>query len=110
KTIMQKIKAAQSERDHLSMLFTEYINDVMVNQNTYSTQSCKDFLWSLVAKLISEFKAQDKYKLFKSAPRINEEGFKKILACYKSEKSRLETIFRQDMHKTEHYVASERGA
>ncbi|CAG8694413.1 6068_t:CDS:1, partial [Cetraspora pellucida] len=62
------------------------------------------------AKLISEFKAQDKHELFKGAPKINEKGFKKILACYDSEKSRLEAILRQDVHKTERYVASERGA
>ncbi|CAG8777010.1 12823_t:CDS:1, partial [Cetraspora pellucida] len=39
-------------------------------------------------------------------PRINEEGFKKILACYESEKSHLEAILGQDMYKTEQHVAS----
>ncbi|CAG8727690.1 16667_t:CDS:1, partial [Cetraspora pellucida] len=52
---------------------------------------------------------QDKYELFKGVSRINEKGFKKILAYYESGKSRLKAILRQDMHKTERYVASEHG-
>ncbi|CAG8666759.1 1339_t:CDS:2 [Cetraspora pellucida] len=75
KTIIQKIKAAQCERNYPSMLFAEYTDDVVVNQNAHSIQS--------------------------SMLRINEEGFKKILACYESEKSCLEAILRQDMCKTE---------
>ncbi|CAG8603827.1 20860_t:CDS:2 [Cetraspora pellucida] len=109
-TIMQKIKAAQCERDHLSMLLAKYTDDVIVNQNAYSIQFCKDSLWSLVAKLISKFKAQDKHELFKGVSRINEEGFKKILACYESGKSCLKAILRQNMCKTEQYVVSECSA
>ncbi|CAG8724070.1 1483_t:CDS:2, partial [Cetraspora pellucida] len=69
-TIMQKIKAVQCERD-------------------YS-------LWSLVTKLISEFKVQDKYELFKDMPKINKKDFKKIFACYELGKLHLEAILKQD--------------
>ncbi|CAG8501848.1 3803_t:CDS:2, partial [Scutellospora calospora] len=102
--------AAQSKRESLLMLLAEYTNDVVINQNAHSIQSCKDSLWSLVTKLVELFKNQDlaKYDLFKGALGINEEGIKKILVCYKSGKLCLEAIFRQDMYKIKPCITSGR--
>ncbi|CAG8687790.1 470_t:CDS:2, partial [Ambispora gerdemannii] len=83
-TVMLKIKAAQSERDHLSMLLVEYIDDIVASQNAHVIKSCKDSLWSLVAKLSSAFGEPNPatHYLFRNAPEISENGIKNILSFY----------------------------
>ena len=75
-TMMSKIKAVQSERERLSMLFAEYIDDNVVKQDTSAINSRKDSLWSLVEKLSSAFNHPDPlfHDLFKDVPEINEKG------------------------------------
>ncbi|CAG8671288.1 11789_t:CDS:2, partial [Ambispora gerdemannii] len=111
-TVMLKIKAVQSEKDHLSMLLAEYTDDIVTSQNAHVIKSCKDLLWSLVAKLSSTFGEPNPatHYLFGNAPKISENGIKNILSFYESEKLRFQQILTQDVYKTELRVATGRHA
>ena len=82
--MMSKTKAAQSERDRLSTLLSEYAGDVVVNQSDRAVKSRKDLLWSL--------------------PEINENGIN-ILTCYGSGKLCFEQILAQDVRQSEPRVS-----
>ncbi|CAG8738329.1 23232_t:CDS:10 [Cetraspora pellucida] len=86
-TIISKIKAAQSKKNRLSMLLTEYIDNIVTSQSDHAIKSRKDSLWSLVIKLLFAFNYlnQATHYLFEDAPEI---------------------ILAQDVYKTEPQVAS----
>ena len=44
--------------------------------------------------------------LFKDAPEFDDKGIRKILSCYESGKTRLESILKQDIYKTEPQVTA----
>ncbi|CAG8590705.1 16645_t:CDS:2 [Gigaspora rosea] len=102
-TMMSKIKAAQSERDRLSILLAEYIDNVVMSQNIRAVKSRKDSLWSLVEKLLSAFNHPNpsEHYLFEDMPEISEEGIKNILSFYETGKSRFQEVLAQDVYKTE---------
>ncbi|CAG8561224.1 23350_t:CDS:1 [Cetraspora pellucida] len=50
------------------------------------------------------------HNLFKNVPKANKKGVKLILVCYKSGKSHLEAILRQNMRRTKFYVTFGHGA
>ena len=106
--MMLKVKAAQSERNRLSMLLAEYTDDVVASQNARAIKSRKDSLWSLVTKLLSAFDHPNPatHYLFENAPEINEKGIKNILSFYESGKSRFQQILLQDVYKTEPRVTA----
>jgi len=89
--MMLKVKAAQSERDHLSILLAEYTDDIVASQNACAIKSWKDSLWSLVKKLSSAFDHPNSatHYLFENASEINKKGIKNILSFYESDKSRF---------------------
>ncbi|CAG8500985.1 3602_t:CDS:2 [Scutellospora calospora] len=101
-TMMLKIKAAQSEKNRLSILLAEYVDNVVMSQNFHVIKSRKDSLWSLVAKLSSAFNHLNPtaHYLFEDASKISEEGIKNILSFYETGKSRFEEILAQDVYKT----------
>ncbi|CAG8544487.1 6181_t:CDS:2, partial [Scutellospora calospora] len=100
---MLKIKAAQSERNRLSMLLAEYTNDVAESQSIRAIKSRKDLLWSLATKLWDAFNYPDPktHPLFKGVPELNKEGIANILSFYETGKSRFQEILAQDVYKTE---------
>ncbi|CAG8624904.1 3434_t:CDS:1, partial [Racocetra fulgida] len=112
KFIKQKIKAAQSERNRLSMLLAEYTNDIVASQSDRAVKSRKDSLWSLVTKLLSAFNHSNPatYYLFEDAPEISENGIKNILSFYEMGKLRFQKVLDQDVYKIEPRVASGRHA
>ncbi|CAG8790173.1 4298_t:CDS:2, partial [Gigaspora rosea] len=87
-TMMLKIKAAQSERDQLSILLAEYIDDAVMGQNSRAIKSRKDSLWSLVANLSAAFNHPNPatHYLFKDAPEISKDGIENILCFYETGK------------------------
>jgi len=105
--MMSKIKAAQSERDRLSTLLSEYAGDVVVNQSDRAVKSRKDLLWSLVANLSSAFEHSnpETHFLFEDVPEINENGIENILTCYGSGKLCFEQILAQDVRQSEPRVS-----
>ncbi|RHZ80869.1 hypothetical protein Glove_131g84 [Diversispora epigaea] len=109
-TLMLKIKAAQNEKNRLSMLLAEYIDDVAASQNVRAIKSRKDSLWSLAEKLSNAFNHPDSttYHLFKGVPELNDEGIADILSFYETGKSRFQKILAQDVYKTEPRIAAGR--
>jgi len=103
-TMMSKIKAAQSERDRLSMLLSEYAGDIVVNQRDRAVKSRKELL-SLIANLSSAFESSNPETLFENAPEINDKGIENILSCYEAGKLRFEQILAQDVRKSEPRVS-----
>ncbi|CAG8669503.1 16776_t:CDS:1, partial [Cetraspora pellucida] len=81
--------AAKSERDYLSTLLAEYINDVVMSQNIHLIKSCKDSLWLLVAKLLFVFNHSNpaSHYLFEDASEVSEEGINNIFSFYETGKS-----------------------
>ncbi|CAG8802087.1 17414_t:CDS:2, partial [Racocetra fulgida] len=73
-----KIKAVQSERDRLSMLLAEYVDDIVLSQNSHPTT----------------------HHLFEEAPEINEESVKNILSFYETGKLRFQEVLAEDVYKT----------
>ena len=102
-TLIMKIKAAQNEKNRLSMLLAEYTDDVATSQNVRAIKSRKDSLWSLAEKLLDAFNYLDPTTLllFKGVPELNDEGVANILSFYKIGKSRFQKILAQDIYKTE---------
>ncbi|CAG8591714.1 17680_t:CDS:1, partial [Racocetra fulgida] len=101
--MMLKIKAAQSERNRLSMLLAEYINDVVISQNVRAIKLRKDSLWFLATELLSAFDYPDSttHFIFEDVPEISEDGIKNILSFYESGKSRFQQVLAEDVYKTE---------
>ncbi|CAG8720536.1 9235_t:CDS:2, partial [Cetraspora pellucida] len=71
--IMSKIKATQNEKNRLLMLLEEYIDDVVVSQNSYTIKLYKDSLWLLATKLSSTFNYPNPkiHHLFENVPKIS---------------------------------------
>ncbi|CAG8505569.1 5447_t:CDS:2 [Scutellospora calospora] len=110
--MMLKIKAAQSERERLLKIISQYTGNVVINQNAHSIQSRDNLVQFLSAKLIFAFKNPDLaiHDIFEYAPGINEKDIEKILTCYETGKSCLEAILRQDVYQTEPRPKYGRGA
>ena len=107
---MSKIKAAQNERDRLSMLLEEYVG-VVADESTRMTRTYKDELWLLVTKLSSTFEHSDPTvpcELFQNAPEVNERGIEDLLSFYESGRLRFKQVLQQDVYKTEPRVSAGR--
>ncbi|CAG8597081.1 598_t:CDS:2, partial [Cetraspora pellucida] len=85
--MISKIKAAQSEKNRLSMLLAEYTDDIVTSQSDCAIKSRKDSLWFLVTKLLSAFNHPNPatHYLFEDAPEISENGINNILSFYEIE-------------------------
>ena len=101
-TMMLKIKAVQSERERLSVLLAEYVDDIVMSQNARAIKSRKDSLWFLVANLSSAFDSPDPttHYLFEDAPEINKEGVENIFSFYETGKLRFQEVLEEDVYKT----------
>ncbi|KAF0333074.1 hypothetical protein F8M41_017063 [Gigaspora margarita] len=101
-TMILKIKAIQSEKDHLSTLLAEYVDDVVMSQNIHTIKSRKYSLWLLVANLLSAFNNPNPMTndLFKNASEINQEGIENILLFYETDKLCFQEVLAQDVYKT----------
>ncbi|CAG8506459.1 821_t:CDS:2 [Scutellospora calospora] len=82
---MLKIKAAQSERDRLSMLLAKNVDDI-----------------SLVEKLTFVFNHPNstEHYLFENVLEINEEGIRNILSFYETSKLYFQEVLEEDIYKT----------
>ncbi|CAG8738137.1 5641_t:CDS:2 [Cetraspora pellucida] len=98
KTMILKIKATQSKRDCLSMLLSEYIDDIVISQNTRAIKLRKDLLWSLVANLSSTFDYSNPttHYLFEDVPEFSEEDIENLLSFYETGKLHFQEVLEED--------------
>src|SRR6185369_7314246 len=101
--LKSQITSVQAERDHLDLLISEYLGDIVINREDWAVKSRKESLWKLATELTDAFALSDPatHKLFQDTRETNKEGFQRLFSCYDLGIARLNTILRQDVHKTE---------
>jgi len=104
-TLKTKIKAAQSERERLSLLLAECTGDAVANPNTRANNSHNHLAQSLIMKLSSTFAHFESNNsnpttrnLFDDVPEYNEDGFQNIFSLYEAAELRLERIIDEDVY------------
>ncbi|CAG8724626.1 2391_t:CDS:2, partial [Gigaspora rosea] len=92
-----------NENVHAACEMYQYIDDVVISQNSRAIKSRKDSLWSLATKLLSAFDHPDPttHFLFEDAPEISKKGIENILSFYETGTSRFQRVLAQDVYKTE---------
>ena len=101
--LKRQISSVQAERDHLSMLLSEYVGDTALIREEWTVKSRKESLWKLASDLEIAFDLPDPmaHELFKNTKEMNSEGFQCLFSCYSRGIDRLNAILRQDVYKTE---------
>ena len=102
--LMIQIQGAQTERERIDKMVSEFVGDVIIyNREERTTSDRKDALWNLASQLTQAFNILDPKAsiLFKDAKEITANGIENILTCYKKGILRLEQILRQDIYKVE---------
>ncbi|CAB5192746.1 unnamed protein product [Rhizophagus irregularis] len=108
------IKAAQSERDRIDLLLSEYLDDTSISQSERAINSRWEVLWKLIEDLVIVFDMVDplSHEIFKDLepPELHKEGYEKLVACYKNGLERMQVIYKQDVIKIEPRNAKGRRA
>ncbi|POG78274.1 hypothetical protein GLOIN_2v1813984 [Rhizophagus irregularis DAOM 181602=DAOM 197198] len=108
------IKAAQSERERVDLLLSEYLEDTSISQSERAINSRRKALWELVEDLVMIFDMTDplSHQIFKDLkpPEIHKTGYEKLLACYENGLERMQIIYKQDVIKSEPRNAQGRRA
>jgi len=108
------IKAAQSERDRIDLLLSEYLEDTSISQSERAIDSRREVLWKLIEDLVMIFDMTDplSHEIFKDLepPELHKEGYEKLVACYKNGLERMRVIYKQDVIKSEPRNAQGRRA
>ncbi|GET01277.1 hypothetical protein GLOIN_2v1813984 [Rhizophagus clarus] len=94
------IKAAQSERDRIDLLLSEYLDDTSISQSERAIDSRREVLWKLIEDLVIIFDMIDplSHEIFKDLEplELHKEGYKRLVACYKNSLERMQVIYKQD--------------
>ncbi|RHZ48801.1 hypothetical protein Glove_541g10 [Diversispora epigaea] len=99
-----QIKAAQSERDRIGILLSEYLDDPSgsIGQRAINTQ--KVVMWNLVHELLSAFQHSDEYNRYHnslwnttSADQFTMASVLRLHNCFPDGVLRIENIFLQDV-------------
>ncbi len=61
-----QIKAAQSERDRIGILLSEYLDDACGSIRERAINQRKDAMWNLVDKLLIAFNSSDDYNRYQN--------------------------------------------
>ncbi|CAB4377908.1 unnamed protein product [Rhizophagus irregularis] len=108
------IKAAQSERERVDLLLSEYLENTSISQSERAINSRRKALWELVEDLVMIFDMTDPllHQIFKDLkpPEIHKTGYEKLLACYENGLERMQIIYKQDVIKSEPRNAQGRRA
>ena len=108
------IKAAQSERDRIDLLLSEYLDDTSVSQSERAIDSRSEVLWKLIEDLVIIFDMIDplSHEIFKDLepPELHKEGYERLVACYENGLERMQVIYKQDVIKIEPRNAQGRRA
>ena len=96
-----QISSVQAERDRLTMLLSEYVEDNILVRGERAVKSRKESLWKLANDLIIAFNLENplEHELFRNTKEINEEGFQQLFDCYSIGIERLNIILHQDVYK-----------
>jgi hypothetical protein len=108
------IKAAQSERNRIDLLLSEYLDDTSISQGEHAINSRSEVLWKLIEDLVIVFDMVDLlfHEIFKDfePPELHKEGCEKLIACYNNSLGRMQIIYKQDVIKIEPRNAQGRRA
>jgi hypothetical protein len=97
--LKRQIKAAQSEKERMNLLFDEFLGDIVLSTGTRAVNRRREILWKLTKQLIEAFEMIDgtQHSLFQNCDQLTSEGFDKLFCCYKNGITRLDKIFRQEI-------------
>ena len=101
--LKRQIKAAQSERERIDLLFSEFIDDNVMSCSKHSVDNRYIALWNLIRTLVEAFDSVVplEHPLFKNNSQLNYEGCQKLFKCYNAGLERLKTIYRQEILRIE---------
>ncbi|CAG8835630.1 18672_t:CDS:2, partial [Gigaspora margarita] len=100
------ISSIQSEIDRIQALLSNYIEDIIAVSKDRNAQFHMKAVWKLADDLTIVFQLFNPatYELFKYSKEINEVGFSLIAICYTEGIKRLNSIYIQEILKTEEKV------
>ena len=99
--LKSQISSVQTERERLTLLLSEYVEDSILIRKERAIKSRKESLWKLAEDLLEAFNLPDSlnHELFKNTKEMNEGGFKRLFTCYNQGIKRLKVIQCQDVYK-----------
>ncbi|CAB4404002.1 unnamed protein product [Rhizophagus irregularis] len=99
-----QVKAAQSERDRIGILLSEYLNDPCESIGQRAVDTCKTAMWKLVNELLSAFEHSDDYNCYENPlwstttpDQITVDSIRRLENCFPNGILRIEEIFLQDV-------------
>jgi hypothetical protein len=110
-----QVKAAQSERDRIGILLSEYLNDPSGSIGQRAVDTRKMVMWNLVDELLSAFEHSDDYNRYQnplwnttSPDQITADSVTRLENCYSNGVLRIEKIFLQDVISVQKSIKSGR--
>ncbi|RHZ81740.1 hypothetical protein Glove_117g506 [Diversispora epigaea] len=98
--LKRHIKSAQSEKERMDLLFSEFIEDNVTSKMDRAVKNRHEVLWNLIDKLVEAFQVNN-HELFQNCPECTLLGFQRLYKCYETGKQCLTKIFRQEILKLE---------
>ncbi|GBC20034.2 hypothetical protein GLOIN_2v1785590 [Rhizophagus irregularis DAOM 181602=DAOM 197198] len=99
-----QVKAAQSERDRIGILLSEYLNDPCGSIGQRAVDTRKTAMWKLVNELLSAFEHSDDYNRYQNPlwstttpDHITADSIRRLENCFSDGILRIEEIFLQDV-------------
>ncbi|CAB4431568.1 unnamed protein product [Rhizophagus irregularis] len=99
-----QVKAAQSERDRIGILLSEYLNDPCGSIGQRAVDTRKTAMWKLVNELLSAFEHSDDYNRYQNPlwstttpDQITADSIRRLENCFPDGILRIEEIFLQDV-------------
>lgn len=99
-----QVKAAQSERDRIGILLSEYLNDPCGSIGQRAVDTRKSVMWNLVNELLSSFCHSDEYNCYQNPlwntttpDQFTADGVIRLSNCFPDGTLRIEAIFLQDV-------------
>lgn len=97
--LKRQIKAVQSERERMNLLFDEYLDDIVLSTSKRAVNGRRERLWILINKLLEAFEMENgaNHPLFNGPNQLTSIGYMKLFGCYESGEKRLNVIFKQEV-------------
>ncbi|CAG8623965.1 16385_t:CDS:2 [Cetraspora pellucida] len=108
KELKLQMTSVQAERECLSMVLDQFVDEKLFITNDHILQSRQSVLWNLSDFLLDAFLALDltKHELFQNTSQNYESVFNKLFTCYKKGQKRIYKIYQQDIKKSEEQTTS----
>ncbi|RHZ67000.1 hypothetical protein Glove_303g24 [Diversispora epigaea] len=98
--LKRHIKSAQSEKERMDLLFSEFIEDNVTSKMDRAVKNRHEVLWNLIDKLVETFQVNN-HELFQNCLECTLLGFQRLYKYYETGKQHLTKIFRQEILKLE---------